>query len=643
MKYSIMPDMRRPDLFEVVESDWEGFVSMLNSAPAVTNKTSAPMVKLAELKSHRGASGIGNVYGIEGDYDGGIVRPEKAAELLEQAGIKAVVVTTWNHTPNKPRWRVFSPLQEPVELTQRAQYVDTLNEALGGILSTESWVPSQCYFIGKNANHPEYFKYICVDGSNVEPKELEFEDIAPRETVQRVDTDVLISRLSSGEDVHNSARTIIARMVRMGLGDSELQLLMEALRTRIRDSRGEKRAQEFEKEFERMARGAIEKGFAVMRAGPFVPSKFTYHDAAKTSMTPQVHVENLYYSNLGQLIGAGGQGKSTVVLYELMMASLGRDIWGNKTHKPATCVVITAEDEDHMWAARLARLCDGNGLTESETAQVFNRIMFHYVGEINARLTQIHNDTVEVSSWADDVIESLDPFRPDIVVFDPAVSFGVGESRVNDAEQGLVMAARRLIGGLGCSVNYIHHTGKSNARERMTDQYAGRGGSALSDGSRVVRVLNTYFGNKKEDVDEWLKMTGHTLGDSESGLRITTPKLTYASPPPEVFVLRSGWKFTHLEPMTEEECQYAQELRELQKSQRLWDWLKSEESQGRSWSKRQLALMSKQDRAKSIGDMTRVECEKLVDSMTAAGFLETLDMGSNKVKLNPVSRPEEAM
>lgn len=641
-----MPDMRNPSKLEIHESSWAEFKKMLDDAPAVTDKTKSWMVKLGEFDGSRGANSLTAIWGLEGDYDGGVVQPAKARQMLQEAGIEAVVITTWNHTPNRPRWRVFTELDSPIKPNERAPLMDHLNKALGGILSPESWVPSQCYFIGRNANHPDYYESLESTGQKLVPTEFSqelpaFEDLdnRPKHT-ERIETDILIDTLSSGEDVHNSARTIIARLVRLGLGRAEMQLVKEALTERILKSRGENRSIEFGKEFERMFNGAIEKGFSVHKAGPFTPTRFSYHDAIRTSMTPIVQVENMYYSNLGQLIGAGGQGKSTLVLYELMMAALGRDVHGNKTTKPQISVVITAEDEDHMWAARLARLCDGNFLTQQEADQVFSRISFHYVGEINARLTQVANDTVEISAWTDDVIESLDGLQPDIVVFDPAVSFGVGETRVNDAEQGLVMAARRLIGGLGCSVNYIHHTGKGNARERATDQYAGRGGSALSDGSRVVRVLNTYFPNKKEDIEEWLKLTGHRLEGEQSGMRISTPKLTYGSPPPDVFIIRTGWRLEHIQPMSKEEVEYEIEKAQLENSQRFYDWLVAEDSQGRQWSKRQLLRLDQADRVRIMGEISRNQLESMIDRMVANVELQIKDESGNKTRLVPVHRPD---
>lgn len=77
----------------------------------------------------------------------------------------------------------------------------------------------------------------------------------------------------------------------------------------------------------------------------------------------------------------------------------------------------------------------------------------------------------------------------------------------NDAEQGLIEAGCRLRNALGACILFVHHTGKQVAREEVMDQYAGRGGSALADGSRMVHVLYSLT------ADEWRTKTGNNLQD----------------------------------------------------------------------------------------------------------------------------------
>ena len=70
----------------------------------------------------------------------------------------------------------------------------------------------------------------------------------------------------------------------------------------------------------------------------------------------------------------------------------------------------------------------------------------------------------------------------------------------------------------------MHHTGQQVARDKITDQYAGRGGSALSDGSRMVHVMQSLTS------EEWVKATGNTLQEGKSGVVYARPKITWAPP-----------------------------------------------------------------------------------------------------------------
>ena len=109
--------------------------------------------------------------------------------------------------------------------------------------------------------------------------------------------------------------------------------------------------------------------------------------------------------------------------------------------------------------------------------------------------------------------------------------------RVNDAEQGLIEAFRMLRNRLDCCIEGIHHSGKANSREKNLDQYAGRGGSALSDGSRMVVVMQPL------NAEEWQTATGTTLGFEETGIVMALAKLSYAGQQDPIFIRRDGYSF----------------------------------------------------------------------------------------------------
>jgi regulatory protein RepA len=270
--------------------------------------------------------------------------------------------------------------------------------------------------------------------------------------------------------------------------------------------------------------------------------------------TPNAIIENLIYADVGTIIAAGGTGKTTFGLWLLIHVVLGIDFCGRKVVTPGRVVLLTAEDSREILIARLHKIAAAmfpHGTRTPDDREAIMSAIRHGIIIIDVtanvvRLTCIERDTVKADAGAVDALAAtLAPLCPSLLLIDPTVSFGVGEGRVNDAEQALIEAARRLRAKLPCAVFFVHHTGKANAREQTEDQYSGRGGSALSDGSRMVFVIN------RPKPNDWTKQTGETLAPGETGLKISLAKLSYCEPQKELYVVRHGYEFRHLRAATQ--------------------------------------------------------------------------------------------
>ena len=121
--------------------------------------------------------------------------------------------------------------------------------------------------------------------------------------------------------------------------------------------------------------------------------------------------------------------------------------------------------------------------------------------------------------------------------------FGAGERIVNDNEHSLILAARRIVRGLGCCVRLICHVGKENARSGSLDQYASRGGSALSDGARMVAVLRSWDPEAADD--KLIPPPGSRSAPVRQVIVLARPKLSYAPPQPLIWITRRGYAFEH--------------------------------------------------------------------------------------------------
>jgi RecA-family ATPase len=260
---------------------------------------------------------------------------------------------------------------------------------------------------------------------------------------------------------------------------------------------------------------------------------------ARSSQPPIV--DQWYYEDVGCFIAPGGTGKTTLLLFQVIHIVLGRELFGYEISAPGPVVFMTAEDSRETLIARLRQMCIQLQLSEAEIRTIREDVIVTDVSGKGIKLTTVEKDVVMPSKQLDKLAVEVGFRSPSLLIIDPTVSFGVGESRVNDAEQGMIDAARRIRNGARCGVILVHHTGKENARNRTRDQYSGRGGSALADGSRMVHVL------QRLTPEEWTEATGDVLEGEDSGFVLARPKMTWCAPQPDIYLKRHRYCFYRLE------------------------------------------------------------------------------------------------
>lgn len=347
---------------------------------------------------------------------------------------------------------------------------------------------------------------------------------------------------------------------------------------------------------------------------------------ASARATPDCVVEGYLYADVALLNAPGGTGKTTLILKESMHIALGKDLWGRKVVRPGPVLLITAEDSREMLVARMRSIADEMALSPSEILTVQDLVRISDVSGMGCKLTKVEKDMVKSSGVVEDIVNGCRDLPPVLIIIDPAVSFGVGESRVNDAEQGLIEVARELRRKLNCCVRYIHHTGKVNAMTKSTSQYAGRGGSAFADGSRMVAILHAH------DAEEWRELTGGELDKDETGLVLSLPKVSYAAPQDSIYVVRKGFTFRQLENVTP-----GKELSLEVYANQVWNLLTSQLAKGVYHNKKSLEGLAIES------NLTRQKLRDAVGLLLASGRVEerpklqsTTDKGRQTKYLHPV-------
>jgi len=311
---------------------------------------------------------------------------------------------------------------------------------------------------------------------------------------------------------------------------------------------------------------------------------FSLEELNTAKLHPPCIVENYLYADLALIAAPGGIGKTTLLLWEAIIIAIGRNLYGQKVRRPGATLFITAEDSRDIYAARLRELTAEMGLTEYEKIKVLERINVWDVSAELIRLAELDKSgNITLTPLADKIVDTYRGKGLVQIVFDPTVSFGPGERLVNDSEQSIVTACRRIIRGLGnCCVRMVHHTGKANARAGAIDQYASRGGTALPDGSRMVTMLSNV-----SDESTAIPPEGWELEDGDSGFLLNRPKLSYCKPQPLLWIRRRGWKFEHFaETPRRSGKQVAQSDTEV-----VHKFLSDEIGNGRRYTARQLDAM----------------------------------------------------
>lgn len=288
-------------------------------------------------------------------------------------------------------------------------------------------------------------------------------------------------------------------------------------------------------------------------------------------MTAPSVIDKWLYEDVGALFAPGGTGKTTLVLFQVVHLVLGRPLFGHEAkHLGCPVIILTAEDSRETLIGRLRQICAQLHLTDAEIRAVRENVIITDVSGMGIKLTTVEKDVVMPSQNLDRFILLASEVKPSLIVIDPMVSFGVGESRVNDAEQGMIDAARRIRNQLRCCVLFVHHTGKEAARNKTTDQYSGRGGSALSDGCRMIHVLQSLT------PEEWTEATGDLLDSNSQGFVYARPKMTWCEPQPDIYLKRQGYTYSRFDAATNGASEVANAL-----ANKVWQFLREELQLGR--------------------------------------------------------------
>ena len=508
---------------------WPELVKMLQHPATNHVKTNGKLLKLARVGDKRKPNpkqpdpnqwslkhdgNMVEITGIEGDYDAGAVSVERAIELLEAAGIRATVYTSWSDglvQPPKynggPRWRVLLPLSKPHQPQERERLVARLNGALGGILAAESFTLSQGYFFDMRPG--ANFKCVSTfddpeDGTCIdELPELDAIAIGKRKAEpekndgSKPPADVPIGAemfasavaregrlLASGDGRRELLKSYIASRSARGLPAGDIRLLIDGIAARYfdpDDPLDEKNVGDLVDYFAKKDHvphcdfsGLLpaihetvdpETG-EITQSCPAQPrAGFAFVSAGELLTDPkptQFLVDELLEDgSLALLFAPPSAGKSFLALSWSACIATGNPWMGRDVQQGP---VFYLAGEGHAGIARRLKaweLHHGVSLTDAPI----------FVSKVPAALMDVTSAASVVQAIQD--LEMLYD-KPALIVVDTfARNMGTGDENSNADIGTFVNHIDRMKGKLGCSVLLVHHSGHME-KDRA------RGGSALN-------------------------------------------------------------------------------------------------------------------------------------------------------------------
>jgi RecA-family ATPase len=250
----------------------------------------------------------------------------------------------------------------------------------------------------------------------------------------------------------------------------------------------------------------------------------------------------------------GGVGKTTLKLFESVCLALNEPFIGFPCINPGRTLFIIGEDSEAKVRAILGSMVKQLGLDSPENEAKLDIILDSVLIKKATDLCLVTQDPksrifIPNKESLEKIMEAVVDIRPKQIVFDPLAMFWGPESGGNDSLMAVSKFMNELQERSNACVEMIHHIGKDSAGKRDTGQFAGRGGTALANHSRVVRTL-IRLGD-----DEYKELTHEELLPNQYAIQCTISKFTDGSAMfnKPFIILREGYIFIRKQTLAQDE------------------------------------------------------------------------------------------
>lgn len=223
------------------------------------------------------------------------------------------------------------------------------------------------------------------------------------------------------------------------------------------------------------------------------PDPFVFHTASDESfkaIPPRPFIYRRHYMRgmVSVTAAAGGSGKSSIVLVEMISIALGVDLLADRAELatgPQNVWYHNGEDPEDEIRRRIAAICKHYAI---EPAELANRL-YWTVGRdcplIVAR--EMPAGVISEPKTVAEVIACMKAKAIAVLAVDPFISTHRVSENSNDAMEVVMSQYREISEQAQAAIEAVHHFRKSNGTEASVDDI--RGASAMIGAARSARIL----------------------------------------------------------------------------------------------------------------------------------------------------------
>jgi hypothetical protein len=203
---------------------------------------------------------------------------------------------------------------------------------------------------------------------------------------------------------------------------------------------------------------------------------------------PREFVYGRHYARkyLSATVAPSGIGKTSLTIVNVMAMVSGRNLIGDKPHRPMRVWYWNGEDPREEIERRIAATCIHYQIGPED---IEDRLFFDSGRDTEIIIaSQTKSGALVATPIENALTEAMIDGQFDVLILDPFVSTHRVSENDNMAIDAVAKTFGRIAENANCAIELIHHVRKTNGAEITAED--GRGASAMVAAARSVHVLN---------------------------------------------------------------------------------------------------------------------------------------------------------